>query len=515
MPEHLRALIVLVWLAGAALAICLSLGSGSAGAPVRSLARQLFGLWLAVNLAAFLAGNVWLFAGLYTLVLILVANRDGLRLEAYLFLLFALPNFSFDIPGFGFINYFMALSPLRLLSLVLLVPLALEVSRHPAAPPFGHCLADRILAAYLIYTTAITFFGFDTFTGALRQAVCNTLDIFLVYFVASRSLVNEHMLRRVGIVFTMAGVLLALIALFEFTKRWTLYTSLYDALGNVSKASGYLFRNDLLRARATGIQPIALGLEFVVILACGFYARHLLPAAVLRRGVPVLLVGGLVASLSRGPWLGALAALVIFVAARPRPSEGFARLALLGVFCTGLLLIVPFGKQLIDMLPFIGSVDAGNVTYRQRLWDVSLQVIGKNPWFGSVDFMTDPDMLDLKNGRGLIDIVNTYLQIALEYGLVGAGLFIGFFAAVLATLLRAMVSARVAGEQELAVFAAALLAGLGGVLLTIATVSSIGVIAPLYWLLAGFGVGVSHLIEERVFPPADAGVLAAAHSRGA
>ena len=95
-----------------------------------------------------------------------------------------------------------------------------------------------------------------------------------------------------------------------------------------------------------------------------------------------------------------------------------------------LLLASPAGRTIIDYLPFVGTVDAGTVTYRERLFDISIEVIKQNPVLGAADVMQLPVMQQLRQGAGIIDIVNTYLLVALVTGLVGLSLFAGFFIAV-------------------------------------------------------------------------------------
>ena len=89
------------------------------------------------------------------------------------------------------------------------------------------------------------------------------------------------------------------------------------------------------------------------------------------------------------------------------------------------------GKRLLDYLPFIGSIEKGNIDYRQRLLDNAMIVIERNPWLGSTDYHKSKEMLSMIQGQGIIDIVNTYLGIALDKGIVGLSLFLFFFASVL------------------------------------------------------------------------------------
>ena len=57
------------------------------------------------------------------------------------------------------------------------------------------------------------------------------------------------------------------------------------------------------------------------------------------------------------------------------------------------------GQELLDFLPFIGSVDAANVEYRQELLNNALIVIGRNFWFGSPDYKLEPEMQSMIQGE--------------------------------------------------------------------------------------------------------------------
>ena len=107
----------------------------------------------------------------------------------------------------------------------------------------------------------------------------------------------------------------------------------------------------------------------------------------------------------------------------------------MGAACVFLLLLTPIGDRIINLLPYVGS-EENTVTadYRTKLLENSWIVIQRNPVFGSVDYLETPEMQEMIQGQGIIDVVNTYIQVALNTGLVGLGLFVLFFAAVLAGL---------------------------------------------------------------------------------
>jgi O-antigen ligase len=141
--------------------------------------------------------------------------------------------------------------------------------------------------------------------------------------------------------------------------------------------------------------------------------------------------GGLYAPLSRGPWVGTAVMIVVFIGTGRKAVKRLMLLALAGVLALPLLAVVPGGQKVLDLLPFIGTVEAENITYRQQLIDNAMIVIQRNPWLGSFDYRSTPEMQSLTQGQGIIDIVNTYIGIALSVGLIGLMLFVCFFAAVL------------------------------------------------------------------------------------
>ena len=135
---------------------------------------------------------------------------------------------------------------------------------------------------------------------------------------------------------------------------------------------------------------------------------------------------GLVVALARGPWVGAAAVVVVYLSLGPRAGSRLLKgLSALGGL-SGLIAVTPWGAKIVAFLPFVGTVDANTIYERQQLAETSWYLIQQNPVFGSPYFLAY--MEDLRNGEGIIDLVNTYATIALSFGLVGAGLFVGIFA---------------------------------------------------------------------------------------
>ena len=104
-------------------------------------------------------------------------------------------------------------------------------------------------------------------------------------------------------------------------------------------------------------------------------------------------------------------------------------------------------------------------------------------------------MQSLTQGQGIIDIVNTYIGIALSVGLIGLMLFVCFFAAVLLGIRKGMRSFS-NKDEEARRLGRALLATLAGIMITIVTVSSITVIPVVYWSIAGLGVAYAQMARR-------------------
>jgi hypothetical protein len=489
MPEHLRALVVILALGGAVFWLAKPAACGAL-MPEQDFARRR-NLWFAVTLAAFLAHNFWIYVAAVAAMMLLALPHERNRLALFYFLLFAVPAIRAPIPGFGLTNYLFDIDYPRLLTLTLLLPAFLALYGREDAEPFGRPLADKILAGYL----ALTFFLVmlqNSFTDTLRAGLFYAFtDVFLPYYVASRSLRSVPEFREALGAFVLGALVLAAVACVEFAKHWLLYVPLAGALGVYWDTPLYLARGDSLRALGSAGHAIPLG--YVMTVALGFVLCLKGRMGRLHwRLALALLVAGSIASLSRGPWVGAAAALLVFIASGPLPTRRFAQLGVCGALLAPLLLSSTPGQTIIDHLPIVGSVDEGNIYYRQRLLEISLQVFMLNPLFGAYDFLQSPLMQQLRTGQGIIDVVNTYVGVALSTGLAGLALFAGFFVAVLAGLVRAMLG--VPGRHdERYLLGQGLLATLAGILVTIFTVSSITVIPVIYWTVAGLCAGYARL----------------------
>ena len=182
-------------------------------------------------------------------------------------------------------------------------------------------------------------------------------------------------------------------------------------------------------------------------------------------------------------------------------------LALAILLVIPLLSSFPVGQKVINMLPFIGKTDTENVDYRVKLLDNAYIVFNRYPFFGSTKYRDELADLGMLQGEGIVDVVNTYLDVVLEYGLVGLILYVGFFVMVLVSIYKSI--KEVSDEDnEVDVLGRTLLAVLVATLVTIATVSSILIIPVVYWTFSGLGLSYSLIAKGYATQKQEANFLA-------
>jgi hypothetical protein len=492
MPEHIRALVVvLVFSTGVFLA--------ARGAVVQLVPDATFkrwrNLWVVSTLALFLTHNIWLCFLLLAVLMLVARRKEAHVMGLYFVVLFAGSAIPATIPGFGLINYFWTLDHYRLLALTLLLPTALSLARRSGTLRLGRSPVDRMVLGYLCLLSALSFRDTSA-TDGMRSILSLWVDIFLPYYVASRSIRDMDGLRYALVGYVLGAMLLVPVAAFEAVHGWRLYPAAVNALGLNGNLFGmYLARSGFLRPAGSVVNSIVLGYTLVVALGFFLYLKEFLRKPFHRwLGLSVLVIG-ILASLSRGPWVGAAFLVLVFVLLGPLRVSRMARLLLFGSTALLILAQLPFGQLFIDMLPVIGTVEQGNVEYRADLLTNALPVIERHLWFGSAHFLEAPELQVMMQGEGIIDIVNSYVGVALHSGVIGLALFAGAFVTALFQLRRGIRLARPAG-QDAAVLGRALWATLAAIMLIIYTVSSIFVIPTVYWAVVGLCVAYATAMKD-------------------
>ena len=447
MPEHLRAFVAVLvvavpvlWLAK--MPLCASVLD-------RREYDHLRLAWICTTAIVFLSGNFWVYAVLTGIALTVFGKRAENPLLVYCVVLFAAPPFLKLIPGIGGIEHIIGLDHYRVLALAVLLPAVLR--RREEAPPMGEQarpakgtprgrrkvarasrwgMTDRFMLAFLGWL-ALVRIAHDSVTGDIRGIFYLITDYWLPYYAASRLLTSVRQIQQAIAAFCVAALILGCLAMFESERLWLLYTSLAVPFDMLRTTTMYLVRGgaggSTLRAQVSMGQPIPLG--YVLALAITLFsgiAAHV-PFLSVRVAFYGAFSAGLLASMSRGPWSGAAIGLLSMLAVGRGASKRVLKFSLWGSAGLALFLLTPWADSVIAYLPFVGTVETGNIDYRNRLIDVSLELLGRNPLFGDFYFMNDPLLEQMRQGEGIIDMVNTYLQIVLPYGCIGLALFLGVF----------------------------------------------------------------------------------------
>ncbi len=491
MPEHLRALVVILVLSAVVFAF--------AKAPITAQAcsiedfKRRRNMWFAFTLAAFLAHNYWVFAALLCIALIYAMRTETNPFALYMALMLCLPRLAAPIPGMGLMNELFIVEPLRLLALFVLLPAYLKLRKQPGVEPFGQLLCDKFLIGFLALEVVLTL-PYRTFTSVLRDSVFYAFtNTFLLYYVASRSLRSVKAFRDALGAFTVGALVFCVIVAFEFWRHWLLYSAVDSPLG-VDTGGSYLLRSGRLRAVGAAQQSIVAGYTCAVAIGLYLYVRTLVPTSKWRLIGLLVLIAGIVGAFARAPWLGAASMIAMFILLGPAALGNASKLLLGVVLALPFLLSTESGAVIIDHLPWIGTVDSRNVDGREHLAEVAFRVIMLNPFFGDFDYVSIPAIEDLRGSDGIIDLVNTYVMIALKGGIVSLALFAGTAASAIASLFFSLI--RIDKRDERHAIGRALLVTLVGVLFIMGTVSPIFFVYPLYWSLVGLAVGYARLVAR-------------------
>jgi hypothetical protein len=497
MPEYVRALVAAGVLAAAVLVLM-----KAAVAPLMPSGAyvQRRNAFLALLACGFLSPSFWIFGFMATIIVVYAARRqpDWPRAPLCLGLLFVVPPADVAVPGFGLANFLISMDFPRLLSLILLLPgLLLLLRANPSRRPRAF---DRLFIAYFILQAVLALARGDSVTNGVRSALYVFIDAFLPYYVLSRSITRPEHLQDALAAFFTGALVIAAIATLESGRNWLVFKSMTEHWGVKFGMGNYLARGGHVRAAASTGQPIVLGFVMAVAIPCFLGLRAEMQGRLRKAAAMGILLLGALASVSRGPWMGALAgAFAYWMAASP------SRLRI-GVASAGTFGLLAATGCMPSLLPDIKGMAASSVDYRAMLLTNSVKVFWRTPWFGSTDYVDQLARRGLVQGEGIVDIVNTYIQIALASGAVGLTLFCTAFATLLhaiwnpgrrAPAIAAVPNAGDTGPASTmprparcaglpAVSSRRVLVGaLTAILVTIATVSSISVIPWVYWSFAG------------------------------
>lgn len=467
-------------------------------------------LFVLTTTAAFLSPSFWIYLLLLVMFLTFAASPpqphddpSAWRATLWLWLLLVVPAIPVELPGFAGINRLLDLHHIRILCWMLLIPIVLSPAPPSDRTPGSNWL-DWLMIAYLVGMSLVFFFLYDaTLTVGLRQLTLWLTDFLLPYWAMSRALRTPAQVKRALAAFATVTAILGLAGVFEVARGWAIYTQVEVAWGQDWDLSIYLLRDGLLRAQASTGHSLVLGLASAtgVMLWIWLY-RFIRPRLV---GWLALLgaLAGVAAALSRATWL-TVALMALLVNALGGRARNLLLIGLLGAGALSLLAaFVPTFQELLDKLPLIGNPTMDTEKeYRQRLLEISLELIAQSPWVGVPNALAY--MEELRQGQGIIDVVNSYIGIALSYGMVGLIPFVGLF---LVSIWRMwLLRRRLGPDHEGWHLANCMITLYVMIMILIFSVSSIAAVPYVYFAMIGLAVSIERAYagESRPTPPPNA-----------
>jgi len=441
--------------------------------------------WMALTIVAYLSPSFWLYALIAAPVFVWTSRKDSNPVAVYLLLLQVIPQISVPIPVVGIKTLF-SLDNYRLLSIFVLLP---ALWRTPADGQVNGVKTSRLLGALILAYGALLVINqssYTSFTVSLRSTFLYIVDVYLVYVAVSKWSTTRHSISDALASLFLACAILAIIAVFESTKHWLVYALIEQRWTGVVNVF-YLVRYGMLRPSASSGNVLVLG--YLLAIGLGLWLEIKKESESRTRNLTIWLafIVGLILTYSRGPWAGA----VVIALTRMFFSEASLKAHIKTVgsiavvaICIGLS---PLGDRIIRALPFFGGTEGiDTIIYRERLLERSLTLIKENLFFG--DQLVLAKMEDLRQGMGIIDIVNTYVEVTLYNGIVGLALF-------LSPLLIAL--ARVYGgfgkvnrlDPALARLGVTISSCIVGTLVMLGTCSFIFAYQKIYYVLIGLSAG--------------------------
>lgn len=223
---------------------------------------------------------------------------------------------------------------------------------------------------------------------------------------------------RQGLMTALAGVgaMLAAIMTYESRVHWPLYVSLYTKYNISLTGLVVKYRGGAMRAYGPLDEATAAGFALVITLVAALASGAIFKRGPARFAVPLIIAIGILAPQSRGGMVGAAVAIMAFAFYR----YGWNGMAKVGALLSPVAAIYVLRGQLAASK----LQDAQDTSeYRKQLFTRGVQEFWHRPLLGDTFDHVFARLADMRQGEGIVDLVNSYLYFALLAGIVGLVLF--------------------------------------------------------------------------------------------
>jgi len=311
----------------------------------------------------------------------------------------------------------------------------------------------------LFIVWSLSSFEVNTLSGAVRNTVFSLVDYWVPAVLAIRLVSAGARTRWLFLWVVIPAICIAAISVYEYIVQWPIIWDFFNNLHTPLIVNHWepVIVGGRLRVQASFGQPIFLAFYLacasVMLLSLAPYAKGLWRIATIGGSALLGIVSLL--PLARGAMVGLLAAVVVLVIFGTRRG----RVLVLGVIVAGILVLWA-GAPLLSgansywadfILTLAGQARSDvqaqqlrNVDSRFTTAQVGLLLLQRAPVLGYGD-------INLGGRTPLADVANVFLEVGLQSGLVGLGLFVAYLLFVYRNLIRRWASAKnTSGRQELA-----------------------------------------------------------------
>ncbi len=254
-------------------------------------------------------------------------------------------------------------------------------------------------------------------TSILRTTLGTVLGFVGPYLLVSRGVSSRADLDLSLLRLALAATMSSIVAVFETLRHWVLYQSFKDALHIPLElgSATMMMRGGRIRTGGPILDYSVAGIFFAAVLMTMPYLKSRF-----RPGWFWLIVAtdvvGLVATQSRGAWLGAAIGLAAILAYR----GWVARTAIFVAIAAAVQYVVipALGTQskLAETLGS-GGASVGTAEYRQRLLTRGMEQVWAHPLLGQDQNVLVANLQDMVQGQHIVDFVNGHLFIAMTAGI--------------------------------------------------------------------------------------------------
>lgn len=455
------------------------------------------GVWAGITFIAFFIGNTPILLLSLMLFGFYFAPKQPVHRIAYFFALYpVVPDaITWLVPGPPGVNFLFYGTPPMFAELGLFVPLLILLiegkgpDRRKLLMTVSKTPVERWVWYYFLLSCVLSVVRMASPAMALRELFVHFLWMF-PFFVISRCIRNMDDFKFVLKAILYGACVVACLGIFERLRHWNPFFNLPRSL---TIEPGYLvplYRGGLLRVQSSLTQAIVFGyyMSMAVGVAWICYANGHRSKIYLLGTVGVTALASFFA-VSKGPWLAGIvmiAGLMIFKIKKPKFRNLVVAVLLTGGVVGYMeLTSIDKGETAASGGAVASDYDA-SVNYRKRLAEAGWITMQENLLFGSPDALSHPAMQSMRQGQGIIDLVNVYVTIGLFKGLVGAALFVMIILSSIYTVYN-LIKDEVTPESEpIRDLGALFISSILGSAIMIYSMSELGIVHDYLWALFAF-----------------------------